>query len=208
VLDTLLVIAAQQGGGVERADRQVELQRRVRPSGAGPVWYSFVRDFTLAEGRYQAKLVVRDTGTGRIGTVRSTFEVPARDGLHLSTPLLTDTLQKDAGGTIAPTVLARREFRGDAQLYCQFRVFGAARGPDGFPRVKAGHELRRRGGPVVGRVAPTPVTPTSLGAVIRLIQIPLSIAAPGEYELVLTVQDEISGRTIEKAEPFVVTAAP
>jgi len=24
----------------------------------------------------------------------------------------------------------------------------------------------------------------------------------------LTVQDEISGRTIEKAEPFVVTAAP
>jgi VWFA-related protein len=208
VLDTLLVIAAQQGGGVERADRQVELQRRVRPPGDGPVWYSFVRDFTLAEGRYQAKLVVRDAATGKIGTVRSTFEVPARDGLHLSTPLLTDTLQKDAGGMIAPTVLARREFRRDAQLYCQFRVFGAARGPDGFPRVKAGHELRRRGGSVVGRVAPTAVTPTSLGAVIRLIQIPLTIATPGEYELVLTVQDEISGRTIEKAEPFAVTAAP
>jgi hypothetical protein len=208
VLDTLLVIAAQKGGGVERADRQVELQRRVRPPSEKPVWYSFVRDFTLPEGRYQAKLVVRDAATGKIGTVRSSFEVPARDELHLSTPLLTDTLQKDAGGTIAPTMLARREFRRDGQLYCQFRVFGAAKGPDGLPRVKAGHELRRRGGGVVGRVVPTTVNPTSLGAVIRLIQIPLSIATPGEYELVLTVQDEISGRTIEKAEPFVVTAAP
>jgi hypothetical protein len=167
-----------------------------------------VRDFTLGEGRYQAKLVVRDAATGKIGTVRSTFEVPARDGLHLSTPLLTDTLQKDAGGTIAPTVLARREFRRDAQLYCQFRVFGAAKGPDGLPRVKAGHELRQRGGSVVGQVEPTPVTPTSLGAVIRLIQIPLSIAAPGEYELVLRVHDEISGRSMEKVEPFAVTAVP
>jgi VWFA-related protein len=208
VLDTLLVIAAQQGGGVERADRQVELQRRVRPPSGGPVWYSFVREFTLAEGRYQAKLVVRDAATGKIGTVRSTFEVPARDGLRLTTPLLTDTLQKDAGGMIAPTVLARREFRRDAQLYCQFRVFGAAKGPDGLPRVEAGHELRRRGGSVVGRVVPTTVTPTSLGAVIRLIQIPLSIATPGEYELVLTVSDEISGRRVERVEPFVVTAGP
>jgi len=208
VLDTLLVIAAQKGGGVERADRQVELQRRAQAPSEKPVWYSFVRDFTLPEGRYQAKLVVRDAATGKIGTVRSSFEVPARDELHLSTPLLTDTLQKDAGGVVAPTVLARREFRRDGQLYCQFRVFGAAKGPDGLPRVKAGHELRRRGGGVVGRVVPTTVTPTSLGAVIRLIQIPLSIAPPGEYELVLTVQDEISGRTIEKAEPFVVTAAP
>ena len=208
VLDTLLVIAAQEGGGVERADRQVELQRRARPASGGPVWYSFVRDFTLAEGRYQAKLVVRDATTGKIGTVRSTFEIPAREGLHLSTPLLTDTLQKDAGGTIAPTVLARRDFRRDAQLYCQFRVFGAAKGADGFPRVKAGHELRRRGASRVGRVEPTLVTPTSIGALIRLIQIPLSIAPPGEYELVLTVRDEISGRQVERVEPFVVTPAP
>jgi hypothetical protein len=208
VLDTLLVIAAQKGGGVERADRQVELQRRAQAPSEKPVWYSFVRDFTLPEGRYQAKLVVRDAATGKIGTVRSSFEVPSRDALHLSTPLLTDTLQKDAGGAVAPTVLARREFRRDGQLYCQFRVFGAAKGSDGLPRVKAGHELRRRGGGVVGRVAATSVAPTSLGAVIRLIQIPLSIAPPGEYELVLTVTDELSGRSIEKAEPFVVTAAP
>ena len=74
--------------------------------------------------------------------------------------------------------------------------------------MKAGHELRRRGGSRLGRVEPTLVTPTSMGAVIRLIQIPLSIAPPGEYELVLTVHDEISGRRIEAVEPLVVTAGP
>jgi hypothetical protein len=162
-----------------------------------------------AEGRYQAKLVVRDAATGKIGTVRSTFEVPAADALHLSTPLLTDTLQKDAGGTIAPTVLGPARVPAvTASSTASSASSGRPRGPDGLPRVKAGHALRRRGGSVVGRVEPTTVTPTSLGAVIRLIQIPLSIATPGEYDLVLTVRDEISGRTIETAEPFVVTAAP
>jgi len=128
--------------------------------------------------------------------------------MRLSTPVLTDVLTKDAAGTVAPALLARREFRRDAQLFCQFDVFGAAKGKDGMPRVKAGHELRRRGGPVVGRTEPTWVTPTSIGGVTRLIQLPLSITTPGEYELVLTVSDEISGRRVERVEPFDVTASP
>ena len=205
-LDTLLVVAARQGGSVERVDRKVELQRRAHPPQSGPVWYSFVRDFTLPAGRHQAKLVVRDAASGKIGTVTTTLEVPALDGLHISSPLLTDTLQNDASGAMTPTVLARREFRRDGLLYCLFEVFGAAKGPDGRPRVKAGHELRRRGGSQVGRTEPTLVMPTSIGAVSRLIQIPLSVASPGEYDLVLTVSDEISGQRVERVEPFVVTA--
>jgi VWFA-related protein len=208
VLDTLLVVAAQHPGGAQRADRQVELQRRAAPPGGGPVWYSFLRDFSLEEGRYQAKLVVRDTASGRIGTVALTFEVPPLDTLRLSTPVLTDSLQKDAAGTLSPALLARRDFRRDGQLYCQFDVFGAAKGPDGLPRVKAAHELRRRGGALVGRTPLTPITPTSIGSVTRLIQMPLSAATPGEYDLVLTVSDEVSGRRVESVLPFTVTAAP
>jgi VWFA-related protein len=208
VLDTLLVVAAQQGGSFDRADRQVELQRRATPPAGGRAWYSFLREFSLGAGRYQAKLVVRDTATAKIGTVALTFEVPPLDALRVSTPVLTDTLQKDAAGMLAPTLLARREFRRDGQLFCQFQVFGAAKGPDRLPRVKAGHELRRRGGGVVGRTESTAVTPTSIGAVTRLIQIPLSVTTPGEYELVLRVSDEISGQRVERVEPFAVTAAP
>ena len=208
VLETLLVVAAQQGGSFDRADRTVELQRRATPPSGGPVWYSFVREFGLDAGRYQAKLVVRDTATAKIGTVALTFEVPPLDALRVSTPVLTDSLQKNAAGVFAPTLLARREFRQGAQLYCQFEVFGAAKGPDRLPRVKAGHELRRRGGSTVGRAEATVVTPTSIGSVTRLIQLPLSITTPGEYELVLTVTDEISGQRVERVEPFAVIAAP
>jgi hypothetical protein len=207
VLDTLLVVAAQNGG-VERADRKVELERRATPPRGGPVWYSFLRDFALGAGRYQGKLVVRDVATGKIGTVALTFEVPPLDGLRLSTPVLTDSLTKDALGTLGPALLARREFVHDGQLYCQFDVFGAAKGPDGLPRVKAGHELRLRTGVVVGRNEATRVKPTSIGAVTRLIQIPLAVAPPGEYDLVLTVIDEISGQQVEKVEPFAVTTSP
>ncbi|PYQ47890.1 MAG: hypothetical protein DMF78_22565, partial [Acidobacteria bacterium] len=208
VLDTLLVVAARQGGSFDRADRQVELQRRAAPPAGGPAWYSFAREFALGAGRYQAKLVVRDVATGKIGTVALTFEVPPLDALRVSTPVLTDSLQKDAAGLLSPTLLARREFRRDGPLFCQFQVFGAAKGPDRLPRVTAGHELRRRGGAVLGRTEPTAVTPTSIGAVTRLIQLPLSITTPGEYELVLTVSDEISGQRVERVEPFAVTAAP
>ncbi len=152
--------------------------------------------------------MVRDTATAKIGTVALTFDVPPLDALRVSTPVLTDSLQKNAAGVFAPTLLARREFRPGAQLYCQFEVFGAAKGPDRLPRVTAGHELRRRGGSVVGRAEPTAVTPTSIGAVTRLIQLPLSITTPGEYELVLTVTDEISGQHVERVEPFAVFAGP
>lgn len=207
VLDTLLVVAAQDGG-VERADRKVELERRATPPRAGPIWYSFLRDFALGAGRYQAKLVVREAATGKIGTVVLSFEVPPLDGLRLSTPILTDSLTKDALGAVGPALLARREFRQDGQLYCQFDVFGAAKGPDGLPRVRAGHELRKRAGSLVGRSTATRITPTSIGAVTRLIQIPLSVAPPGEYDLVLTVADEVSGQHLESVEPFVIAATP
>jgi VWFA-related protein len=208
VLDTLLVVAAQRPGSAERADRQVELQRRAAPPSGGPAWYSFLRDFSLGTGRYQAKLLVRDTATGKIGTVALTFEVPPLDTLRVSTPVLTDSLQKDAAGTVSPALLARREFRRGGPLYCQFDVFGAAKGPDGLPRVKAGHELRRRGGASVGRTPLTSITPTSIGSVTRLIQMPLTDTIPGDYDLVLTVSDEVSGRRVESVLPFTVTAAP
>ena len=40
------------------------------------------------------------------------------------------------------------------------------------------------------------------GTPTRLVSIPLSEAPEGESELVLTVRDEVSGRTLEAREPF------
>ena len=83
-----------------------------------------------------------------------------------------------------------------------------ARDPkDGRPQVTAGHALRRADGTVVGALAPHTIQPTSIGALTRLIQIPLAGTAAGDYELVLTVRDEVAGEEREVVEPFSITAS-
>jgi hypothetical protein len=76
-----------------------------------------------------------------------------------------------------------------------------------MPRVSGGHVLRRAGGGVVSRANPTTIAPTSIGGVSRLLQIPTDALAPGEYELVLTVRDELSGRPVETVEPFTLVGS-
>jgi len=44
----------------------------------------------------------------------------------------------------------------------------------------------------------------SLGKLARLVGSPLKSADAGDYEFVLTVKDEVSGRTLEVREPFTV----
>ena len=157
----------------------------------------------MPPGEYQAKLVVRDATSKRVGTVAYEFGIPIRDQLRVSTPVLTDTLTGSPGGPV-PALLARRTFPSSAQLYCRFDVYGAGKGPGGLPKVQAGHALRRADGTPLGRANPTLIEPTSLGALARMVQIPLSGLPPGDYELVLTVSDQVTGATKEVVEPFAV----
>lgn len=205
-LDTIAVVAPRDTNSPLRSDQKVEIQRRPGGAAAGPVWYSFLRDFAVPPGEHEAKLVVRDPASNRVGTVLHRFSVPAAGTFRVSTPILTDTLgDADSGG--APVMLARREFPQSASLYCRFDVYGAAKGPDGFPRVSAGHSLRR-GGDTIGRQAPSRIQPTSLGALARMVQIPLKAFPPGEYELVLDVADDVAGKTLQLSEPFTITPPP
>jgi len=163
-----------------------------------------VREFDLSPGGYQARLVVRDPASQRIGSLAFEFDVPPLGELRVSTPILTDTVQQPAGQAApSPVLLARRTFAAGGTLYCRFDVFGMAREKDrGMPRVRSGHLLRRIDGTVISRSQPTWIEPTSLGAVARMLQIPLERAGPGDYELVLSVEDTLSGRSQEVVEPF------
>jgi VWFA-related protein len=208
-LDTLVVVAHRESGEFHRNDQRVDLQRRAGATPSGPSWYTMVREFDLAPGGYQARLVVRDPASRRIGSLAFEFEVPALDQLRVSTPILTDTVQQPPGQAVPlPVLLARRTFAAGGSLYCRFDVFGMAKDKTrGMPRVRSGHLLRRIDGTVISRSQPTWIEPTSLGAVARMIQIPLDRAEAGDYELVLTVEDEVAGKTREVVEPLRLTSS-
>jgi len=54
----------------------------------------------------------------------------------------------------------------------------------------------------VNRLDPTVITPTSLGKLSRMIGFEMDTAAPGEYQLVINIRDELSGQSLELREPF------
>jgi VWFA-related protein len=171
--------------------------------------YLFSREMMLPPGGYQVKVVVRDLGSGRIGSVVHDFEVPDPASFHVSSPILADTLEPSAAGSSRPprpVLQVRRGFAPDARLYVQYSVLGAAKDPTTrMPKVTGGYEIRRADGSILKAASATPIKPTSLGALIRLHGISLAGAGSGDYELVLRVRDELAGRTAEVIEPFEVT---
>jgi hypothetical protein len=206
-LQYLLVVANRDTGEHFRHDENVEL--RLSPETRESLarsGYLVARPFELPAGGYQAKIVVRDRNGGRIGSLTHDFEVPQLDALRTSTPLITDQVQSSAARP-RPVLRVRRTFAPGSTLYCEYEVYGAALTPDASPRVVAGYEIRSAGGEVVSRVEPTPIRPSSLGKVSRLIAAPLWRMAPGQYELVLHLRDELAKRDLEVREAFDVTPA-
>ena len=172
-------------------------------------WRAVVRDFELPTGVVQARVVVRDPASGALGSVSQRFEVPGGP-FYVTTPVLTDEVEPVTGDSSRPrpVLTARRVFRPEGRLYCQFEVFGAAGQQGGTPRVAAGLALRDDGGRVVFQAPLTPIAPDPDGRVVRLMGLPLDGLSQGAYELDLDVQDEESGAWIERREAFVVQAVP
>jgi hypothetical protein len=173
-------------------------------------WHLVVRHLTLPPGGYQAKIVVRDLAGTRVGSLLHDFEVRKAEGFRLTTPILTDAVERGAGGRLVPVVRATRVFAAGTTLYCQFGALGAARDRDtGGVRVSSAYEIRRTTDGVVVRPSEaSQIQPTSLGSLLRLIGINLSATGPGNYELVLRVWDEVGGERVEIREPFELEAAP
>lgn len=195
----------RESGEYYRYDQKIEMsllpetRRKLERSG-----YPVAREFTLPAGAYQAKIVVRDLNSDRVGSVVHEFEVPKVGTLRVSTPVLSNTLEQGEDGSRRPVLQVQRAFATDSTLYCQYSVYGAAKPETGslMPRVTAGYEIRRTDGVVFKRSAPTPINPTSVGALLRLNGIALRGAVPGQYDLVLTIKDELSGNAVEVREPF------
>jgi VWFA-related protein len=211
-LEFLIVAAHRDRGEFWRYDQKINMN--LLPATRDRLfesWLSIGRDFELGPGAYQAKIVVRDKNSGKVGSLMFPFEVPELTAFRTSSVTLSDKLQPTPPGekddVPRPVLLARRTFAPGAQLYVQFSVFGAAKDKaSGMPRVSAGYEIRAADGSTKGNVAASTIRPTSLGHLSRLLGTTLGGYSPGTYDLALTVKDEIAGKTIEIHEPFTVAA--
>jgi VWFA-related protein len=203
-LEFLMVVAHRETGEYFRYDQTVQM--KLLPATRDRLdkeWFPVVREFELAPGAYQAKIVVRDKNSGRIGTVMHEFEVPGLESLRTSTPIISDSLQETPGGRPRPMLLARRTFDSGGMLYCQYEVYGAAKDKaTGMPKVTAGYEIRKSDGTIATRVDPSPIMPTSLGALSRMVGTSMKGVSPGDYEIVVDLKDEIAGKSLEVREPF------
>ena len=144
-------------------------------------WYPVSRDFTLPPGPYQARVVVRDRNSGRMGSVTHEFEVPPLGGFRVSSPILTDQVQADAAGQTVPkpVLVARRRFASGTTLFCQFTVYNAALlAGTRQPQVTGTWVLRRASGGVVRQSEARTLTPSADGALTRLYGITLAGLTP------------------------------
>jgi VWFA-related protein len=209
-LEFLLVVAHRETGEFYQYNQKVDMRllpatrERLKTS-----WYPILRDFELAPGGYQAKIVVRDKNTGRVGTVIHEFEVADPAAFRASSINLSDVVENAADGVPRPAFIARREFPPDVSLWAQFSVYGAEKdAASGMPKVSAGWEIRAADGSVKTRVNPTVINPTSLGRLTRLVGTKLEGYEPGSYDFVLSLKDEVTGKSLTVSEPFVVNGPP
>jgi len=206
-LQSVFQVSARDSEPVYSKERQLDLDLAppVRERMAR-TWVPVAGSFELPPGSYQATLLVRDQGSGRVGTVRHPFEVPAAGGFRVSTPILTDTFMGGADGQPAPVPLARRRFAPGIELTCVFDVFGARVNPaTGQPQVALRYGVRRADGPEATLHA-LGVAPDAEGRLTQKIKVPLRGVPPGAYEIVLKVDDELAGESVERREVFEIAA--
>ena len=214
-LEFLLVVAHRETGEFNRYDQKIDMNLRPETKEKyTKSWFPIQRDFELLPGAYQAKLVIRDKNSSKVGTVIHDFEVPDLATWRISTPVLTDSIQPvQKGQENAPpklVLLARRDFETGARLFCQFDVYNPTKDKaTGMPRVTAGYTIRKKAdGQVFVKITASMIQPTSLGRLSRMIGPSLQGAEPGEYEFELNLKDELSGKILDFKEDFTVASKP
>lgn len=205
-LDSYVVVHGRDSGTVASQESLVELAVPAdafdRVKGAVPI----LREFALPPGRYQARLLVRDRTRGLAGSVLHEFDVPAPGGLRVSTPVLTDSVKPGENGRPRPIPVAHRVFRAGSRIACSFEIYGAATDAAvGGPRVSVAYRLRGPNGTEVASSPSRPLKAGLLGELSYLMVLTLPPTAQGPHDLVLSVTDEVSTRTLEAVEPFEVS---
>jgi VWFA-related protein len=208
-VETALVVTQQETG--EFWDRSETIEFGVPVTAKERLktqpWHSLTRDFDLPPGTFQAKIAVRHPKTGRLGTVTHEFKVPPLATWRVSSVVLTDTALPPAveGDAPQPKPVARRVFKSPGLIFGKFEVYGTARDTaTRAPKVDFSYVLRNKEGATLQSMQPREIPPTGQGAVRQLFAFRTAGWAPGEYELVLTIRDAVSGESKDVRESFAI----
>jgi VWFA-related protein len=209
-LDSYVVVAARDSSLSLPEEKEIALSLPPEVKAQlTATWVPIFRTFELEPGTYQARLLIRDRRSGRIGTVRREFQVPASGHFRLSTPILTDVLQADPKtGAPRPVPLARRSFASGGNLLYLFEVYDSDTAVGQPSRVSAQFEVRRDDGTTMVHTEPAPLSMDPQGRMSRELPISLEGVPPGGYEIVLNVKDLVSGQAFEVRDPFTVSPTP
>ncbi len=175
--------------------------RIAAPQRGADVWAPLQVSFDLPAGPCQAKLAVRDRGTGSIGSVLHTFDVPALGGARVSTPILSDMPGEDASSR--PRMSVSRRFASATPLYCYFEVYGGE-SADAARGASFDYDVVDERGKSRQSQADEPLAPGADGTARRLEPVAREGLTPGAYELRLTVRGADGAPLEELREPFTV----
>jgi len=209
-LDVLGEIRDRQGRVVQNLRDQIPLRldaRRAEGFAGRPL--DLDSGYTLLPGEYRVKLLVRDRGSGRIGTFLQSFVIPNLNRVEGTLPLSSlvlgqqrtplgealFTAGKDRAQGHHPLVEAGRKlvpnpgrtFQGGRPLHLYLEAYG-----HGAPLVVAAYAGLYRQGERVRELAParfSAARPGTAGAVPVRLELPLAGLEAGPYECQVTVLD-------------------
>ena len=165
----------------------------------------------VAPGRYEVRLVVRETRLGQIGGARRSVEIPdlktsalAMSGVFVSSSAEAAPSRPPAATTFENVHVSDR-FRPGGSLHFQLYVYNPARAADGTSDVILQAQILSRG-KVLAASKPRPAALEERGGLPlpETNELTLQDVGPGDYELRVVVVDRRAGATVFRDVDFVV----
>ncbi|HET6891811.1 MAG TPA: hypothetical protein VFH31_11970, partial [Pyrinomonadaceae bacterium] len=160
-------------------------------------------------GYYQVRLVVRETETGKIGTVSRYFEVPDLSNKHLtmSSVLLYQVDPATAGKSAPEQLSAARVISRKHDLRYAAVIYNA-KSEGGKPQVRSRLIISQNGKVLFQEPEQAVMTPGSgAGELVRVGQLGMSKVTPGRYVLTLVTTDPLADKkrqTVSRSVDFTV----
>jgi GWxTD domain-containing protein len=213
-----------------RATDSLAVELPEAPSRDAGVLIPDVLRVRAAEGEYRYRLRVRDLHSRNTGTLEGDVEIPDFRGFSASSVVLASRVEaappgKFSQGPLKVVPLPSQAFREGQPVFVYYEIYGLEPGEDGRVRWRTEYTVRARERKrniavrLLGAVGNLVGSGRERGEEVGLavdsegepaermrehLTLDLNESEPGPYELVVKIEDAVSGRSVERRAPFVL----